>query len=65
MQQPVSNFINSLNNKNYAPNSIQSHRLDLRKFLKWLEIDADNYDSQELIKKIRKLNLEDLETYLN
>ena len=65
MQQLVSDFLDSLYNKKYAPNSIQSHRLDLRKFLKWLEIDEDNYDSQELLKKIRRLNLEDLETYLN
>ena len=65
MQQLVSDFLDSLNNKKYAPNSIQSHRLDLRKFLKWLEIDEDNYDSQELLEKIRRLTLEDLETYLN
>ena len=65
MQQLVSDFLDSLSNKKYAPNSIQSHRLDLRKFLKWLEVDEDNYDSQELLKKIRRLNLEDLETYLN
>ena len=61
MQQLVLDFLDSLNNKKYAPNSIQSHRLDLRKFLKWLEIDEDNYDSQELLKKIRRLNLDDLE----
>ena len=65
MQQLVSDFLDSLKNKKYAPNSIQSHRLDLRKFLKWLEIDEDNYDSQELLEKIRRLNLENLETYLN
>ena len=65
MQQLVSEFLNSLKNKKYSPNSIQSHRLDLRKFLKWLKVDEDNYDSQELLEKIRNLNLEDLETYLN
>jgi len=65
MQQLVLDFLDSLNNKKYAPNSIQSHRLDLRKFLRWLEIDEDNFDSQELLEKIRRLNLEDLETYLN
>ena len=65
MQQLVSEFLYSLKNKKYSPNSIQSHRLDLRKFLKWLKVDEDNYDSSELLKKIRKLNLEDLEKYLN
>ncbi len=65
MQQLVSEFLNSLNNKKYSPNSIQSHRLDLRKFLRWLKVNEDNYDSGELLKKIRKLNLEDLEDYLN
>ena len=65
MQQLVSEFLDSLINKKYAPNSIQSHRLDLRKFLKWLEVDEDNFDSQELLEKIRRLSLEDLETYLN
>ena len=65
MLQLVSDFLDSLNNKKYAPNSIQSHRLDLRKFLNWLEIDEDNYNSQELLEKIRRLNLEDFETYLN
>ena len=65
MQQLVSEFLDSLKNKKYSPNSIQSHRLDLRKFLKWLKVDEDNYDSQELLEKIRNLNLEDLETYLN
>ena len=65
MQQLVSEFLDSLKNKKYSPNSIQSHRLDLRKFLKWLKVDEDNYDSQELLEKIRNLKLEDLETYLN
>ncbi len=65
MQQLVSEFLDSLKNKKYSPNSIQSHRLDLRKFLKWLKVDEDIYDSQELLEKIRNLNLEDLETYLN
>ena len=65
MQQLVLEFLNSLNNKKYSPNSIQSHRLDLRKFLKWLEVDEDNYDCQELLEKIRRLNFDDLETYLN
>ena len=57
MQQLVSEFLDSLKNKKYSPNSIQSHRLDLRKFLKWLKIDEYNYDSQELLEKIRNLNL--------
>ena len=65
MQQLVSEFLDSLKNKKYSSNSIQSHRLDLRKFLKWLKVDEDNYDSQELLEKIRSLVLEDLETYLN
>ena len=65
MQQLVSEFLDSLKNKKYSPNSIQSHRLDLRKFLKWLKVDEYNYDSQELLEKIRNLNLEDLEAYLN
>ena len=65
MQQLVSEFLDSLKNKKYSPNSIQGHRLDLRKFLKWLNVDEDNYDSRELLEKIRNLNLEDLETYLN
>ena len=59
MQQLVSEFLDSLKNKKYSPNSIQSHRLDLRKFLKWLKIDENNYDSQELLEKIRSLNLAD------
>ena len=61
----VLEFLDSLNNKKYSPNSIQSHRLDLRKFLVWLKVDEDNFDSQELLEKIRKLNLDDLEKYLN
>ena len=65
MQQLVSEFLDSLSNKKYAPNSIQSHRLDLRKLLKWLQIDENNFNSQELLEKISRLNLEDLETYLN
>ena len=65
MQHLVSEFLDSLSNKKYAPNSIQSHRLELRKFLKWLEVDKDNFDRQELLEKIHRLNLEDLETYLN
>ena len=65
MQQLVSEFLDSLKNKKYSPNSIQGHRLDLRKFLKWLKVDENNYDSQELLEKIRNLNLEDLESYLN
>ena len=65
MQQLVSDFLDSLNKKKYALNSIQSHRLDLRKFLMWLEIEEDNYDSLELLEKIRRLNPEDLEAYLN
>ena len=65
MQQLVSEFLDSLKNKKYAPNSLQSHRLDLRKFLKWLKVDEDNYDNEELLKKIRRLNLEYLEKYLN
>ena len=32
-------------NKKYSPNSIQSHRLDLRKFIKWLKVDEDNFDN--------------------
>ena len=65
MQQLVSDFLDSLNKKKYALNSIQSHRLDLRKFLMWLEIEEDNYDNLELLEKIRRLNPEDLESYLN
>ncbi len=65
MYQTVAEFLNSLNNKKYSPNSIQGHRLDLLKFLKWLDLDRENCDSQDLIKKIRILNLDDLETYLN
>ena len=65
MQQLVSDFLDTLNKKKYALNSIQSHRLDLRKFLMWLEIEEDNYDSLELLEKIRRLNPEDLEAYLN
>jgi len=65
MQMLVSEFLDSLNNKKYAPNSIQSHRLDLRKFLRWIKVDEGDFDSQELLKKIRRLNLEDLEKYLN
>jgi len=65
MSQLVSEFLDSLNNKKYSPNSIQSHRLDLRKFIKWLKVDENTCDNQELIKKIRRLNLDDLETYLN
>ncbi len=65
MKPLVTEFLDTLRNKKYAPNSIQSHRLDLRKFLQWLETDEDNYDSQELLEKIRKLSPEDLESYLN
>ena len=64
MQPLVSEFIDSLRSKKYAPNSIQSHRLDLRKFLQWLEIDEEDSDSQKLLTLLRKLNPEDLENYL-
>ena len=65
MQQLVSEFLDSLKNKKYSPNSIQNHRLDLRKFLKWLKVDEDNFDNHELLKKILRLNLDDLENYLS
>ncbi|MBC8258609.1 MAG: tyrosine-type recombinase/integrase [SAR324 cluster bacterium] len=64
MQPLVSEFLDSLKSKKYASNSIQSHRLDLRKFLQWLEIDEEDSDSHKLLVKIRKLSLVDLETYL-
>jgi len=65
MQPLVLEFIESLQNKKYAANSIQSHRLDLLKFLKWLEIDVDDSDSQKLLALIRKLSPEDIENYLS
>ena len=64
MQPLVSEFIDSLRSKKYAPNSIQSHRLDLKKILQWLEIDEEDSDSQKLLALLRKLNPEDLENYL-
>ena len=64
MQPLVLEFLESLRNKKYAANSIQSHRLDLRKFLKWLELEEDDSDSQQLLKLISKLSPEDIETYL-
>ena len=65
MSQLVSEFLSSLKNKKYSPNSIQSHRLDLSKFIKWLKVDEENHDSQEVTEKISSINLDDLETYIN
>jgi integrase/recombinase XerD len=64
MQPLVLEFIESLRNKKYSANSIQSHRLDLRKFLKWLEIEEEDSDSHKLLALIRKLSPEDIENYL-
>jgi len=65
MQPLVSEFIDTLQSKKYAPNSIQSHRLDLHRFLRWLEIDEEESDSQKLLVKLRKLNRQDIESYLS
>ena len=65
MQPLVSVFLDTLQSKKYAPNSIQSHRLDLHRFLRWLEIDEEESDSQKLIVKLRKLNRQDIESYLS
>ena len=65
MQPLVSEFLDTLQSKKYAPNSIQSHRLDLHRFLRWLEIDEEESDSQKLLVKLRKLNRQDIESYLS
>ena len=65
MQPLVSEFLDTLQSKKYAPNSIQSHRLDLHRFLRWLEIDEEGSDSQKLLVKLRKLNRQDIEIYLS
>ena len=64
MQPLVLEFLDSLHTKKYSTNSIQSHRLDLRKFLKWLELDEEDSDSQKLLVQIRKLSSDDIENYL-
>jgi len=64
MQPLVLEFLDSLHTKNYSANSVQSHRLDLRKFLKWLEIEEEDSDSQKLLALIRKLSPDDIENYL-
>ena len=63
MQPLVSEFLDSLRSKKYAPSSIQSYRLDLKKFLQWLEIDEEDSDSRKLLALLRKFNVEDLENY--
>ena len=65
MQPLVLEFLDSLQTKKYSKNSVQSHRLDLRKFLKWLEIDEENLDSSKLLNAIRKLGTDDIENYLS
>ena len=65
MQPLISEFLDSLRSKKYAPNSIQSHRLDIRRFLKWLEIEEEDSDSQKLLLMLRKLDRNDIESYLS
>ena len=65
MQPLVLEFLDSLQSKKYAPNSIQSHLLDLRRFLRWLEIEEEDSDSQKLLVMLRKLNRQDIEKYLS
>ena len=64
MQPLVSEFLDTLQSKKYAPNSIHSHRLDLSRFLRWLEIDEEGSDSQKLLVMLRKLNRQEIESYL-
>ena len=49
MHEIVLEFIHSLRNKKYAPNSIISHKQDLKKFFKWLNIKEENLDNNEII----------------
>ena len=64
MQPLVLEFLDSLQTKKYSINSVQSHRLDLRKFLKWLEIEEEDSDSNKLLAAIRKLGTDEIENYL-
>ena len=64
MQPVVLEFIDLLRNKKYASSSINNHRLDLKKFFKWLGIEADNSDSEKLIRLLSKLNPADIEDYI-
>lgn len=65
MQPLVLEFLDSLQTKKYSSNSVQSHRLDLLKLLKWLEIDEENLDSNKLLTAIRKLGPDEIENYLS
>tara|TARA_Y100001970_G_scaffold267745_1_gene358124 strand:+ start:777 stop:1697 length:921 start_codon:yes stop_codon:yes gene_type:complete len=64
MQEIVLEFIETLRNKKYASNSISSHKQDLRKFFKWLNIEEDNSNNEELLEILTKLSQSDIEEYI-
>ena len=65
MHEIVLEFIHSLRNKKYAPNSIISHKQDLKKFFKWLNIKEENLDNNEIIEILTKLSKSDIEEYIS
>jgi len=65
MHEIVLEFIHSLRNKKYAPNSIISHKQDLKKFFKWLNIKEENIDNNEIIEILTKLSKSDIEEYIS
>ena len=63
MQALVSVFLDSLKEEKYSANSIQSHRLDLQKFLNWVGMN-DPEDTDQLHFKVMHLTSDDIEKYL-
>lgn len=59
MQPLIQAFLEILKERKYSKNSIQNHRLDLRKFLEWLG------EGEEVgLPKLQGLQTEDLEVYM-
>ncbi|MBF0280006.1 MAG: tyrosine-type recombinase/integrase [SAR324 cluster bacterium] len=58
MDQLIAQFVEYLQTKKYSANSIQNHRLDLRRFKGWLEGDGDIS-----LARLQKLNAAEIQNY--
>jgi len=64
MQEIVLEFIETLRNKKYANNSINSHKQDLKKFFKWFNKEEEQIDNKILLDLLQKLKKSDIEEYV-
>ena len=64
MKEIVLGFLETLRNKKYATNSISSHRQDLKKFLKWFNIEEENSENKKILDFLRQLKQTDIEEYI-